>query len=677
MNKSGLYPKLAYQNIKNNRKFYIPYMLTGTGVAMMFYTLLFLAFNPGLIGSFGGRTITMFLNFGSVIVGIFAVVLLFYTNSFLMKRRKKELGIFIILGMEKRHLALVQFFETIYVSMISIVFGLALGVGFSRLTLALLTKLAHINTPLRFTVDLKAVLMTLALFLVVYLVIFLFNIISVGRAKPIDVLKGGNVGEKEPKTKWVLTIIGILALGGGYAIALLTKDPMSAIMLFFFAVLLVIIGTYLLFTTGSITILKALKGNKNYYYKTNHFINVSGMVYRMKQNAVGLGNICILSTMVLVMISTTVALNIGVEDILDRRYPHQIALSYQEPEEDTLDTALEKIQALAQKEGVGLKTLDYDIYFSFEMNGSSGDLSIEGVEDGEYSDYTQVTVISAEEYDRKTGEKAELAPGQALVSTWNLSKDSQMQVFGVELTKVGETGDVSLSDWVSEYESYAGCYIRLVAGVEDYDGIIQAYEQKYENSFGNNIDIHLDTDLPENEQEAFYTKLMSELAEKHISEYTNEDGTTGTFEYYSISSSCRAADSQDLYSMYGGFLFLGISLGLMFIMATILIVYYKQITEGYNDRERFIIMQKVGLSKSEIKKSIHSQIVTVFFLPLLVAVLHVAIAFNIITKLLALLELTNMWLFVICVGVTIGVFALIYLAVYLVTAREYYKIVSQ
>ncbi len=677
MNKSGLYPKLAYQNIKNNRKFYIPYMLTGTGVAMMFYTLLFLAFNPGLIGSFGGRTITMFLNFGSVIVGIFAVVLLFYTNSFLMKRRKKELGIFIILGMEKRHLALVQFFETIYVSMISIVFGLALGVGFSRLTLALLTKLAHINTPLRFTVDLKAVLMTLALFLVVYLVIFLFNIISVGRAKPIDVLKGGNVGEKEPKTKWVLTIIGILALGGGYAIALLTKDPMSAIMLFFFAVLLVIIGTYLLFTTGSITILKALKGNKNYYYKTNHFINVSGMVYRMKQNAVGLGNICILSTMVLVMISTTVALNIGVEDILDRRYPHQIALSYQEPEEDTLDTALEKIQALAQKEGVGLKTLDYDIYFSFEMNGSSGDLSIEGVEDGEYSDYTQVTVISAEEYDRKTGEKAELAPGQALVSTWNLSQDSQMQVFGVELTKVGETGDVSLSDWVSEYESYAGCYIRLVAGVEDYDGIIQAYEQKYENSFGNNIDIHLDTDLPENEQEAFYTKLMSELAEKHISEYTNEDGTTGTFEYYSISSSCRAADSQDLYSMYGGFLFLGISLGLMFIMATILIVYYKQITEGYNDRERFIIMQKVGLSKSEIKKSIHSQIVTVFFLPLLVAVLHVAIAFNIITKLLALLELTNVWLFVICVGVTIGVFALIYLAVYLVTAREYYKIVSQ
>lgn len=677
MNKSGLYPKLAYQNIKNNRKFYIPYMLTGTGVAMMFYTLLFLAFNPGLIGSFGGRTITMFLNFGSVIVGIFAVVLLFYTNSFLMKRRKKELGIFIILGMEKRHLALVQFFETIYVSMISIVFGLALGVGFSRLTLALLTKLAHINTPLQFTVDLKAVLMTLALFLVAYLVIFLFNIISVGRAKPIDVLKGGNVGEKEPKTKWVLTIIGILALGGGYAIALLTKDPMSAITLFFLAVLLVIIGTYLLFTTGSITILKGLKGKKDYYYKTNHFINVSGMVYRMKQNAVGLGNICILSTMVLVMISTTVALNIGVEDILDRRYPHQIALSYQEPEEDTLDTALEKIQALAQKEGVGLKTLDYDIYFSFGMNVSSGDLSIEGVEDGEYSDYTQVTVISAEEYDRKTGEKAELAPGQALVSTWNLSKDSQMQVFGVELTKVGETGDVSLSDWVSEYESYSGCYIRLVVSAEDYGGIIRAYEQKYENSFGNNIDIHLDTDLPEDEQEAFYTKLMSELAEKHTSEYTNEDGTTGTFEYYSISSSCRAADSQDLYSMYGGFLFLGISLGLMFIMATILIVYYKQITEGYNDRERFIIMQKVGLSKSEIKKSIHSQIVTVFFLPLLVAVLHVAVAFNIITKLLALLELTNVWLFVICVGVTIGVFALIYLAVYLVTAREYYKIVSQ
>ncbi len=644
---------------------------------MMFYIMLFLANNEGLEGSYGGRTLKTFLIFGAVIIGIFSAILLFYTNNFLMKRRKKELGIFIVLGMEKRHLGMVQFFETLYVGGISIIAGVCLGIGFSRLTLSLLTKMAHISTPLVFSVDIYAVALVAALFAAIYLIIFFFNIVSVGRAKPIDILKGGNVGEKEPKTKWALTITGILALGGGYAIALLVKDPMSAILLFFLAVLLVIAGTYLLFTTGSISVLKAMRGRKDFYYKTRHFINVSGMIYRMRQNAVGLGNICILSTMVLVMVSTTLALNIGVEDILDGRFPHEITISYQAPEEDTLETTINKIEVFAEKEGVVLAALEYDRYFSLGTGFPGSILSSEAVaHDGEMSNI-RLTVISDAEYSGKTGNKIELAPGEALTFTKEVYLDDTLFLYGIRFSNAGSVTDFPMPAGMEEYEGYADGGVRLVVAEEDFARIIEAHSRENESRYGDMLQIHIDTNLPEAEQKAFSEKLMLEIAEKVTGEYINEDGSTGTYEYSSINAQSRAGDAENFYSLYGGFLFLGISLGLMFLMATILIVYYKQITEGYNDKERFVIMQKVGLSKSGIKRSIRSQILMVFFLPLIVSVIHVAAAFNIITQLLALLDLTNVGLFAICTASTIGVFALIYLLVFVVTAREYYKIVSQ
>lgn len=667
MNKGALYPRLAFQNIRNNRKFYIPYILTGMGVSMMLYIMLFLMNNEGLSGSFGGRTLIYFLTLGSVIIGIFSVVILFYTNSFLMKRRKNELGLFIILGMEKRHLGGVQFFESLYVGLVSIAGGLGLGIAFSKLTLSLLTKLAHFNSPLVFSVDLKTLLTTLGIFAAIYFLIFLYNLTVVGRAKPIELLKGGQVGEKEPKSKWVLTVIGILALAGGYGIAVLVKSPLAAIFLFFIAVILVILGTYLLFTTGSITVLKALKNNKRYYYKTSHFIGISGMIYRMKANAVGLANICILSTMVLVMVSSTVTLNMGVEDLLNTRYPADIVVNYSSPSSNVLPASLETIESLAGERGIELSKLDYSLNISLAVPYSDGVFD-NSASTTSYDAASVVTVVSASEYARTTGGGSP-AEGEALASYGGLSLPEEFDLLGLRLRRSGAAEDFPVEN---EMEEYMNGYVRLVLSDADYEKLISIFKAANEGYSGELLLLYIDADLPNAEMQEFSQDVMEALSEN----VSGENGESGSYEYSSMYTQCRADDEEDSYSAFGGLLFLGLSLGILFMMATILIIYYKQITEGYNDRERFIIMQKVGLSRSEIKKSIRGQILTVFFLPLIVAVLHLCFAFSIISKLLAMFQMTNVSLFVLCTAGTIGVFAVFYFIVYALTAREYYKIIS-
>lgn len=673
MSKSSLYPKLAFINIKNNRKFYLPYMLTGMGVTMMFYVMLFLTYNPGLEGSFGGRTVISMLMMGCYIIAIFSAVVLFYTNSFLIKRRKMELGLFVVLGMEKRHLGLVQFFETLYAAVVSIAVGLLLGIGFSRLTLMLLVKLTHVRTSLVFSVDMKALVLTAAFFAAVYFVIFIFNLIAVGRAKPIELLQGGKVGEKEPKTKVLLTILGVLCLGGGYAIALLVENPITAVLLFFVAVLLVIAGTYLLFTTGSIAVLKALKNNKSYYYKTRHFIGVSGMIYRMKQNAAGLSNICILSTMVLVMLSTTVSLNVATEDILAVRCPADVTVHFFDADEDVLSNAMEKTRKLAEEKGVELTGLDYSIHLSITTPYENG--AFVPFPNGEIDDDTAsaVTVITDKEYTRRTGNNPAISDGEALTYSSGFKLPEEFDLLGLTLKNAGQVKDFPIKNENEIYVDYA----RLVITEADYDRLA---EMLHGSDGGIYIDenwwLLIDAELSEDEQPSFGLAVTNELNEPTTEEYIDEDGQTQTYEMDSVYVNFRSDEAEDFYSMYGGLLFLGICLGIMFIMATILIIYYKQITEGYNDRDRFIIMRKVGLSDEEIRRTIRMQILTVFFLPLLAAVVHVCFAFSIITKLLAVLNMTNVGLYAICTAVTIGVFALLYLIVFSATAKEYYKIIS-
>lgn len=675
MNKGALYHELAYQNIKNNRKFYIPYILTGVIVVMMFYIIMFLANHEGMGKVYGGSYLNQFLYFGVIIIAIFSVIFLFYTNSFLIKRRTKEMGLYIVLGMEKRHLARVQLFETLYVGLASIIGGLACGILFSKLSMLILAKTLNFTTPLGFRISSFALLVTAAVFACIYFLIFIHNLIAVGRAKPIELLHSGNVGEKEPKSKWLLTILGVLCLGSGYAIAMLVKSPLSAIMLFFVAVVLVIIGTYLLFTTGSVTLLKALKNNKKYYYKTNHFISVSGMIYRMKQNAVGLANICILSTMVLVMLSSTVSLNIGVEDILNSRYPADILVNYRDPGDGVIDATVERIKSLADQKGVKIEGIETISSLSFSIGKDGDNYTAEQDFSVSNSDIGVFSFITTNEYERRTGVKLELGENEVLVHPTSFAFGESFTLFGQEF-KVKEISDSFPRE--GEVSVQILNISDFVVSSETFDKIYALQKEAYKDN-SSNIEsvIYLDIDATDEQTLEFYNEMSANISESLTGSYVMESGKIVDITYCSQYSECRAENSSEIYGMYGSFLFLGIFLGLLFIMATILIMYYKQLTEGYNDKERFEIMQKVGLSHTEIKKSIHSQILVVFFLPLAASVLHMCFAFRIISLLLATLSLTNISLFIICTICTIAAFAVIYAIVYALTAREYYKIVSQ
>lgn len=565
MNKAAFYPKLAMQNIGRNKQFYLPYLFTCLVSVAMFYVLCFLQENSATWTGNSGEILGTILILGIAVIGLFSTVVLFYTNSFLMKRRQKELGLYNILGMGKGNISVVLFFETLYVSLISLIAGLGLGIAVSKLALFLLGKLASFDVPKGIELSPFGLVLTLGVFCGIFLLILFSNFIRLRLSNPVELLKGGNVGEKEPKTKWVLAVLGVITLGIGYYIAISTEAPLKAIMLFFVAVILVIAGTYLLFTAGSIALLKQLKANKGYYYRTKNFIPVSGMIYRMKQNAVGLANICILATMVLVMVSGTVSLYMGTEDAIKTQFPSEIAVTMGQPSGKAAEIIKQTVDKTVSD--MGLTATD----FTDKMPENP---LFEGESGYNRSDY----------------------------SRW---------YYGFEL------------DGTSQQK------------IDCREALDEAIGQ---------LDIQ-----------------------------TLDPGSG--YDYVSVNG--REENRSMFFTITGGFLFLGLFLGLVFLMATVLIIYYKQLSEGYEDKERFEIMQKVGLSKAEIKKAIRSQVLVVFFLPLGMAVVHIAFAFKMITKLLLVFSLTNTTLFAICTLATVGVFALIYGLVYTLTARTYYKIVSE
>ncbi|HCX62731.1 MAG TPA: cell division protein FtsX, partial [Clostridiales bacterium] len=359
------YPKLAVNNIKKNSKTYIPYMLTCIGTIMMFYNICFLvvAKDIEIVQDSGSLRQVMLL--GAMVIGIFSLIFLFYTNSFLIKKRKKEFGLFNILGMEKKHISKIIFFETLITSSITLIVGILSGILLSKLIILFLFKILSFNATFGFEISPTAIFASLCLFGSINVINFIFNITQVHLSKPVELLKGGNVGEREPKTKWLLTIVGALCLGTGYYIAVVTESPLAALNLFFVAVMLVIVGTYCLFTAGSIAVLKRLRKNKKYYYKPNHFVSVSGMIYRMKQNAAGLSNICILSTMVIVMISSTISLYTGMEDILKIQYPKDIIISAYEISDEEAKTLNEIINQ--QTSAAYIEQKDVIYYRSTEL----------------------------------------------------------------------------------------------------------------------------------------------------------------------------------------------------------------------------------------------------------------------------------------------------------------------
>ena len=660
--KKGLYLKLAANNIQKNRKTYLPYLLTCIGMVAMYYMICALSLNDGLTNIVGSETVSYTLSMGTWVTAIFAAIFLFYTNSFLMKRRKKEFGLFNILGMEKKHLCRVIFWETVFILLMSLAIGLAAGLLLNKLMFLALLRLFECEVPLGFSPSSQALLMSCLLFGGIFLLIFINSLRQIHLAKPIELLKGGEVGEREPKTKWLMALIGVLCLGGGYYIALATTNPVAAINLFFVAVILVIIGTYCLFTAGSIALLKLLRKKKSYYYRTRHFISLSGMIYRMKQNAVGLANICILSTAVIVMVSSTFSMYIGMEDIVNTRYPRSILLSTEDYSEQGKERIRSCSDALLQEQSLtSTNPLEYT-YLSFAALEQGDSFSTDQGNNSVLlvNNVVNLFFFTLDDYNQRTGRQVTLEDNEVLVYSNRTDYSfSHMKVMGWDFTIKEKLEDFVDDDMMES--NIASSHFIVVKDLS----ILEALDRDQKAVYGKNassihyyygFDLYADRD----EVVSFYEKLSSSL---------EQDGFDGSIE-------CREEARNSFLSLYGGLFFIGVFLGLLFIMATILIIYYKQVSEGYDDLERYHILQKVGMSRAEIRQSIHSQILTVFFLPLVMAGIHMAFAFPAITRILALFSLNNVQLFALCTVGCFVLFGLLYAIVYLVTAKAYYRIVS-
>lgn len=638
-----IYEKLAVTNLKNNRKTYVPYIFTGVLTVMMFYIIDALSRGKGITQD----TLKICLQYATGVIVVFAVIFLFYTNSFLIKRRKKEIGVYNILGMGKRHIARMMAVETILTAGISILGGLVFGIIFGKLMYLLLLKILHNSVDMQFSVNGTAIVQTVILFAGIFLLTYLYNILQIQLVNPVELLHGGNQGEKEPKSRWLLVIIGVAALGNGYRIALTTEAPLEALLKFFIAVICVIIGTYALFIAGSIVVLKILRKNKAYYYNPKHFTSVSGMIYRMKQNGAGLANICVLSTMVLVMVSTTVSLYAGMEDILGSRFPRDVSIVCKQADVDHEEIIERLLKEQCEKAGV--KITDRVWYRYGSMNAVLKGDKLENVNQY-YPDnhFYYVEMMTQDEYNRIEKRNVSLEEQEILTYTTN-SKCGKK-----EINIAGRNYQVKkeLSEMTSQPKSTAEMYNTLYIVFANAEQIERIEPFSYADKFNLKGDDGKQKEALEQIQNEFYEKIPDGMMES------------------------RMLSRSSFYELYGGLFFIGIYLGSMFIMATVLIIYYKQISEGYDDRERYQIMQKVGMSKKEVKRSIRSQVLSVFFLPLIVAVIHVAVAFKVMTKILGVLNLTNVSLFAVCTIITIAVFAVFYIIVYSITAKEYYRIVN-
>lgn len=672
--KKGIYSRLALTGIKKNKKLYIPYILTCIGMVMMFYIITFLSSSDMMMNYPGGETMRGILGFGVYVIGFFAVIFLFYTNSFLVRRRKKEFGLYNILGMVKRNIARVMLWETLFIGAFSIVLGMALGVLFSKLAELVMVNIMSMDVTFGVTIDYKAIYYTVVLFAVIFFLILLNSLRQVHLSNPIALLHSENAGEKPPKANWFFAVLGVLILGCAYYLAVTIKDPVTTLAAFFFAVIMVIVATYLIFISGSVAFCKILQKKKNYYYKTNHFVSVSSMSYRMKRNGAGLASICILCTMVLVMISSTVCLYLGKEDSLRERYPRNINVTMTSQiysdliSQDADDVAKRTFETAENMGYTPVNAIDYTM-LSFVSYMRDGEIVFDEDENGfNYvsGDLWKIFIVSLDDYNRLTGSQENLDEDEVMIYT---SKDMD---YNYDVLKIKGQEPLNIKKVVTDFENNGVDTMQIMPAlyifVPDLEVQVQKISEQSQDALGN-INRFVGYDLEATDQQQ--TDVFSEIYDwLRTSQVKSADGSM----YVYVEGS--ANEKLEFFGIYGGLFFLGIILGIVFIFAAVLIMYYKQVSEGYEDQSRFEIMQKVGMTKREIKKSINSQMLTVFFMPLIAAGVHLAFAFPMIYKMLILLGLVNK---VFLIMVTVGcflLFALLYMLVYKITSRAYYSIVS-
>lgn len=656
------YFRLAFDNLKKNAKMYIPFVLSCILTIMMYYMVSSLSMNPNMMNMIGGDVMQQILSLGIYVIAVFTVIFLFYTNSFLIKRRKREFGLFNILGMEKKHLSIVIALESMIVFLVSMVLGIGIGILLDKAFYLLIAKMLNASIALGFYISYQSIVNSIILFLIIFLLMYVFSLIQINLSNPIELLHGDQHGEKEPKTKWLLAIIGLICLGTGYYMSASIQDPVTAFAFFMVAVILVVIGTYMLFTAGSIVILKLLRKNKRYYYKTNHFISVSNMIYRMKQNAVGLGNICILSTMVLVMLSTTISLWVGMNDIIETRFPRDITVSINSVDSNQALYTIDDMNYAIEQ--AGIQTEDELVYRTLSVSAfNQGNTYTFGNENMSLQDISNVVVlyfITLDDYNRTEGTNVSLAPDEVLVFPSGKQFDHKTIDIASNTFKVK-----GILDSIKADSNYSANLQNSMFVVVDSMDTLFMIDDLQKQAYGDNASyIHTSYDFNLSKSEGMSVK---EATDALIANYPGD--TT----YMMVDT--QEGNYEDLLSLYASFLFIGIFLSFLFIMATVLIMYYKQITEGYEDKKRFEIMQKVGLDKREVKKMINSQVLTVFFLPLVVAAIHIVFAFPMIEKMLRLLYLDNTNLYIMTTVICFGVFALVYVLIYFLTSKVYYGIV--
>ena len=672
------YSKLALDSIRKNKQLYFPYILTCTVMIMMHYIITSLQHSNTVSYMIGSGTIYTTLQFGSWVIAIFAALFLFYTNSFLIRRRKKEFGLLNILGMGKYDICRIIFSETLITALISLAIGLFAGISLSKLAELGLVKIVHGDINYSLSISFSAVLTTAAVFGVIFLLLFINSICQVKISNAIDLLRSENTGEKPPKANWFFGILGVIILALAYYIAVNVADPVSALIWFFVAVILVILGSYMIFISGSVLFCRILQKNKRYYYRPNHFVSVSSMTYRMKRNGAGLASICILITMVLVMISSTTTLYFGNEDAVNTRYPKEINMSFSflyanEMSEERISGLRETVGKICDEYGADRTNL-----YDYRYTAITGLLMGNTVETDEtkinnfsldaYSGVVNIYVVSVEDYNKNFGTDYVLGENEALIYSYRTEYNEETLSFvsGDTYTVKGfvdkffSNGNMSadiiptLAIIVPDFQNTADMLAKLIE--EENNSPLQLYWiYSFDSGLDGDSQVSLSSDLNETVREI---------------EINGESSFLG----HSIES--REANRENFFDLFGSLLFLGITLSLEFIFAAVLIIYYKQISEGYEDRTRFEIMQKVGMTKKEIRKSINSQLLTVFFMPLLFAGLHLLFAFPIICKLLFLFNLNNTTLFAVTTIICFLLFALFYTVVYKLTSNAYYNIVS-
>lgn len=663
----GFYPKLAMTTIRKNRKLYLPYILTCIGMVMMFYIISSLCDNPLYKEMGGGGSLNMIMHLGQFVVAVFAFIFLFYTNSFLVRRRNREFGLYNVLGMDKRKLSTIATWEALIIGVLSICAGLFLGVLLSKLADMGLMKVIGHEATLDFRIHFRAVAMTLLVFTVIFLAILLSSFIKIRRTNALNLMNSEKVGEKPPKGNILIAAAGIVILGGAYVIAVSIKSPLDALSVFFIAVIMVIIATYMLFTTGSVTLCRTLKKNKGYYYKKSHFVSVSSMSYRMKRNGAGLASICILCTMVLVVLSSTVSLFIGSEESFTTRYPMDLCYEINASTGEKLsEETISKVREMIDEEldDAGLKASDI---MDYECASSYGNL------DGNRLEFVKpdigVHLISVEEYNKMTGNDIKLATDAALITCVRTE-------YNQDKIKIGDSRELRITGTAENLQVQgivaASILPSIYLVVGDFDGILDTIGDTLPEDYGKafmfadswtysfNVDGDLETQLKMHE------KISNKLGKMNDQDL-----------FHSYSNECAEKVRDDFYESFGGLFFIGVLLSIVFMFATVLIVYYKQITEGYEDQKNFQIMQMVGMNKEDIKKSINSQVLTVFFVPLIFAVLHMSFAFPLIWKMLQMFNLYNLTLIITVTVITMIVFGLVYAVVYKITSGAYYRIVSE